>query len=269
MDRISDKELYDRAQIFKQNQDYNNYIIYITKAANNGYRDAIDNIYKCDTYKKQDYSVTIKFYEATVEYSYSAHFLGYMYYNGLYVKQNISKSLELFELANKKGNGHSARNLALLYEQGQFEIKNNCKALELYEFSINKGVYESLMNLANMYKHGYGTKQNYVKAKELYELAIDKGYIDALNQLGFMYEFGHGVIINYDHAIELYEKAIEGGDLSMVIRLDNLYKKNFPLNCNKIIKLHTVSFIKGNTYSINSLSQLLRTGTCETEKMLM
>ena len=268
MDRISDKELYDQAQIFKQNQDYNNYIIYITKAANNGYPDAIDNIYKCDTYKEQDYSVTIKFYEATVESSYSAHFLGYMYFIGLHVKKDLSKSLELFELAYKKGNGHSARNLALLYEAESYVTQNYCRALELYEFSISKGVYESLMNLAYMYNNGLGTKKNYVKSRELYELAIDKGYATALNHLGYMYEYGYGVIINYDRAIELYEKAIKAGDLSMIICLDDLYKKNIPINYNKIIKLHTLGLIKGNAYSINTLSQLLRTGTCETEKAL-
>lgn len=92
------KELYEQALIFKQKQDYDNYMIYITMSANYEYPDAIDNIYRCDTYLKQNYAVTIHFYRnCGSKNAYSLHFLAYMHEEGLGVEKDYDEAFKLYQ----------------------------------------------------------------------------------------------------------------------------------------------------------------------------
>lgn len=68
MEYLTPQELFNHSVNFKLIRDYNNYAIYITQAANYGYREAINTIYK-DTFSinNQNYSVTLPFYLKTAQ----------------------------------------------------------------------------------------------------------------------------------------------------------------------------------------------------------
>src|SRR6266481_4963936 len=88
-------ELYHKAIIFKELSDYDNYIIYLTMAANLNHMLAIEylyNDYRNDCiHKKQDYNKTINFYETSIEYGFSANYLGWMFQNGKGVSKDHNK----------------------------------------------------------------------------------------------------------------------------------------------------------------------------------
>ena len=267
---LSGEELYNRALIFKQKQDYDTYIIYITMAANYGYPDAIDNIYKCNTYKKQNYTVTKNFYETTalnnnMANAYSVHFLAYMYENGLGVKLDYIKAIALYKISINKGCHYSSFNLADKYENGIGCETDYNKAIELYEVAIKKGIIEALTNLGSLYFNRSDGNKDYVKTKYFYKKAIKKGETTALNNLACLYINGLGCKKNYSKAIYYYEKAIESGNISKLNDLILIYKNNMHADYDKIIKLYNIGISVHDLTSIIGLKILLRIDNLETE----
>ena len=170
---LSPDELYTKAVTYKQNGDINNYCMYMTMAANYDHELAkqdLDDDYHNDlVHLKQNYSITLQFYEATKDYGYSANYLGYIYGHGNSgTNKNTDTANKLYELGVIFGNMYAMANLGLSYAG-----KDNAKAKELYELAANKGNCRAMNLLGNMY---YKDK-NYIKARELYEKAmrVDKG----------------------------------------------------------------------------------------------
>lgn len=151
--------LYQKALEYCNKQDYDNYAVYMVMSANLKYDPAIYHLHRDYTnemfFLKQDHSITKTFYEQTFEYSYSANYLGYMYYNGEGVPQNYAK------------------------------------AKELYEMAIEKGNEDAMTNLGVIYYHGNGVSQDYIRAKELFEMAYENGNGIALTYLVILYKTKH------------------------------------------------------------------------------
>ena len=209
--KLPPKELYDKALEFKKSEDYDNYYMYMLMSANYDYKLAETDLldaYDKELYKKQNYSNTKSFYEATQNYSCSMSSLAYMYDDGLGVTQDYNKAKEFYIMAIEKGNSEAMNNLALMYDTGRGVDQDYNKAKELYEMSINKGNSTAMYNLAIMYENGEDIIQDYNKAKELYEMGVMKGESDCMNNLGILYQYGRGVIRNFNKAKELYEMAI-------------------------------------------------------------
>lgn len=268
---LSGEELYRQALIFKQTQDYDKYIIYITMAANYNYQLAMDNIYKCETYEKQNYAVTKYFYIKTtynnkIQNAYSTHFLAYMYENGLGVKRNVTKAIELYKISIGKGCYCSSYNLAYLYEYGiGCKIDYN-KAIELYESAIIKEIDGALNNLAHLYFTRTDGNINYTKAKHLFKLGVEKGCSMALSNLGYFYDYGCAGNVNHIKAIYYYEKAIINGNLTNLNRLISLYKKYiYHIDHGKIIKIYNIGVSANNLDSMAALTQLLKIKRLESE----
>lgn len=129
---LSGEELYNKAKFYEKVKAYNNSAICMTMAANYKYHKAIDTIYSTNTYEKQDYNITKKFYIDTAhgDNSFSINILAYMYEFGLGVERDINLAVMLYKTAIEKGNFYSMTNLGYLYE-----YKKN-KAIELLRLSI-------------------------------------------------------------------------------------------------------------------------------------
>lgn len=290
---LSAEELYNQAIIFKENGDYDNYIIYITMAANYDYQAAMDNIYKCETYKKQNYARTLKFYEATTQYSYSTHFLAYMYYHGLGVDQDYDKSLELYMMAIEKGNFQSLINigcltyacpinwtriiriyesaienndittyhkLAYIYKKGLGVIRDYDAAIKLYKIGIEKDDIISLSSLALMYIAGDSPIRNYKEAIIMYKIAIEKGYIELLDNVNILEvsDYGH----DYISAFELYKAASKKGHIISLDRLARMHERGLGVirNYMKAIELYEQAIKKGHWESLNNLAYMYEAG---------
>lgn len=262
---LSAKELYDRALIYKNDKDYNNYSIYMTMSANYGYElakeDLHDDYDNYELYHNQDYSITKKFYEFTQDYGYSLMYLGYIY-EFEDEDRDYDKAKNFYELAIKKGNVPSINNLAVMYRDGRVTTPDFQKAKELFKIAIIKGYMESINNLGTMYYKGkdvklninkariyfqmgidggssyamtclgkiYYNEHNYIKAKELWEMAIKKGNVHALNQLGLLYKRGQVIKRNFNRAKKLFELAIDKGNLDCINDLVDLYGQKNSAN---------------------------------------
>ena len=262
--------LYTKAINYLNENDYNNYVICMTMSANLGNSDAIAHLdidyINNGIYKKQDHLITKSFYEQTVEYGYSANYLGYMYKHGEGVTQDYNKARELYERAIDKGNATAMYNLGYMYHYGEGVTQDCNIAMELFENAIDKGNADAMNNLGYIYHRGEGATQDYNKARELYERAIDKGHALAMNNLGNMYYSGKGVTQDYNKARELYERAIDKGNALAMNNLLSMYKtiKTFDKQqvIDYFIKINSVDKLKEiykyDDYDLNMIFEIKR-----------
>ena len=153
---MSPDELYTKAIAFKQINDHNNYYIHMTMAANYGHSEAItclDADYFTWENLTQNHSVTFSFYEQTKDFTYSLHYLAYMYRHGLGVEADHQKAIELYMRCVEEGKwAHSMNDLAMMYEHGIGVEKNYQKASGLYMRAIERGNKNAWGNLIDLYK---------------------------------------------------------------------------------------------------------------------
>ena len=262
---LSGKELYDQAIIFRQNKDYDNYMIYITMAANYDYQEAIDIIYQCDLYKKQNYNRTLKFYEETannpnLKNSYSVHFLAYMYYHGLGVRYNNSKAAELYMIAIKKGNFQSLHNLLFCVNLSiDYE-----KIIRIYEKAIINGDVTAFYKLGYMYKNGLGVTVDYKEAIKLYKIGIEKGNIESIYYLALYYYYGTpDTPVNYTLALKLFEECItKGAHFGSIKYLASMYANGLGITQNhrKALELYELAIEKGSYSNVNYVAYIYMQG---------
>lgn len=224
--------LYEEGMQFKEEKDFDNYIIYITMGANLEHekcKDELYFIYRNEIHALQDHNNTVKFYRETAEYSYSANYLGHMYKNGTAVEKDLVKAIELYNLAISKGNTLAINNRGFLYKtQKEYD-----KALQLFQTNYNNSTI--LNNLADMYINGLGTEKNIEKAIDLYEISSKLGDNNACQWLATLYIKKD--TLEYDEkAIQLLEIAIENGFENRIFDLIKLYMK-----VNKE-KIHVIEF---------------------------
>lgn len=195
---LSPLELYEKAQIFKNMNDYDNFAIYITMAANYNYEPAI----KCFTYDniigntKENYNITFNFYS----------------------ESSIDENLQ--------ENTYSLYMLARIYNYGLIGDINLDLAIELYKRSISKGCVMAIYNLAKI----YCDRGDYKQGIELYKIGIIKGNIECCNGLAYMYYYELGIEQNYEKAEELYQQAALGGSDLAINNLCIIYAKSYFKN---------------------------------------
>lgn len=192
--KLPPEELYEKAlkfyqdEEFKIQKDYKNYCMYMTMAANYGYKLAeefshIDRIFRL-LIENQTSNIK-KFYEITINYSYSMFFLAMIHSHGLVTSLNLPKSIELFEGAIAKGNKYAMKGLADHY-----------------------------------YHDNYTTIETFNKARHLYELAIENNYPDAFDNLARMYR--DSILKNDIHqVIDYFSKINQLEKLKIIYRCDN------------------------------------------------
>lgn len=208
--KLSGSQLYQKAIEFKLVENYDNYIIYMTVAANKEYQPAIDIIYSDKIYQKQNYNKTLQFYQTTAndpylaQNSYSIHFLAYMYDCGHGVKQDNIKAISLYKLAIEKGCVVSLHNLAFIYFHDT--NKNYDKAIELYKLAIKKNYIRSLGQIIAVWVKMY---ENDIKAENcfcddyIYDLVIKNDVTSQMHDLAFLHEKWF-VPNDYTKALKLY-----------------------------------------------------------------
>lgn len=153
--------------------------------------------------------------------------LAILYYDGIGVKQDYIKALELYEKGILLGCHSSAFNLAHMYLNGIGVQQDYIKALELINLCISlkkNGDGDAYATLGLIYKHGYGVKKDHNKAVKFLKKACDKNNTWAMFTMAFMYRNGDGVGKNIDMAIDLYKKLINLGEYKKTyLYLGNVY----------------------------------------------
>jgi len=135
--------------------------------------------------------------------------LGYMYYGGMGIEQDIPSAIILSHIACKEGSADGCHNLATSFrigERGLVDI-DNLRAKDLFEKACLSGVDNACGELGIMYMNGLGTEKNYDKAFKLLEDSCNAGNDFACTNLALLYISGKGVSKNEKKAEKLLQKS--------------------------------------------------------------
>lgn len=176
---------------------------YYLQAAQKGYTSSYYNLawlyYKDENNKEKniirlDYKKAKEYLELGVKnrnYR-SMNLLGIFYRDGLGVKKDIKKAVNLFEKGSRYDK-YAAKHLANYYKDKK-DYKN---ALKYYKNASNKGDASAQIELGILYEKGLGTKKDIKKALAYYKDAF-KNYRDdsqkdiAAYNIGLIYQYGKG-----------------------------------------------------------------------------
>ena len=110
-------------------------------------------------------------------------FLGVMYYNGEFFKQDYVEAAKWYRKAADQGEEFALLFLGEMYEEGKGVEKDYAEALKWYNKAAEQGHNQAQFYLGEMYANGVGVKQNQVKAKELFNKSCKQGYKTACKVL--------------------------------------------------------------------------------------
>ena len=121
-------------------------------------------------------------------YAPAQNYLGFRYFNGEYIKQDVDSAL--YWLAKAAGNGDvkAANNLGFLLSNSDVVTRDYKQAIYWLTMATEAGLPAAAGNLADLYRQGLGTPADTVVAEQLYNMAIEGGLPDAdkklLNMMG-------------------------------------------------------------------------------------
>ena len=108
--------------------------------------------------------------------------LAQRYRDGVGVKQSDKKTIELYEMAAKRGNATAQYNLGLFYDQGIHGLTQSSKrAFEYYTLAAEQGDAEAQYSLGRMYAIGDGIETSNSKAREWWTKSAAQGNEEAIN----------------------------------------------------------------------------------------
>lgn len=120
------------------------------------------------------------------------NYLGFRYYNGEGVTQNVDSALYWIRSAAENGDIKAAGNMGYLLSKAPDVKHDYQEALQWLTKAADAGLPTSFTQLGDLYREGKGTHPDTLKAKELYEKAIDTHIPDAelrlLSMMGYKWK---------------------------------------------------------------------------------
>ena len=216
------------------------------------------------SYPELDFEQAKVYYEQCGDSPYAQIALGWLYYFGRGVEQDMEKGKGLFQSMADQGVVEGYDGLAWV-ARGEGDSET---ALEYYNKVVDEGteqifITSAMNNLGNMYQNGSGVEQNGEKAVEWYTKAADLGNTSAMSNLGFMYQNGDGVEQKGEKAIEWYTKAIDAGDTSGFFGIGNMYQygNGVEQDGEKAIEWYTKAMDLGDTSAMISIGSMYQNGS--------
>lgn len=141
-----------------------------------------------------DSAMSSMLYKISAEKGYAPaqNYLGFRYFNGEYLKQNVDSGL--YWLAKAAGNGDfkAAGNLGFLLSNSNAVSRDYPQAIMWLSRASDAGLPTAQSLLADLFRQGLGTEADTLKAISLYTSAIEGGLQDAelklLNMMGRSWE---------------------------------------------------------------------------------
>ena len=97
--------------------------------------------------------------------------LGFIYNEGKYVTQDISKAIHYFSLAANQNHPGAQFNLGVIYDEGKYVTRDINKAIHYYSLAANQNISEAQFNLGFIYFVGQYIEQNTKKGSYYIMLA--------------------------------------------------------------------------------------------------
>jgi hypothetical protein len=150
-----------------------------------------------------------------------------MYVEGLGVKVDVPRGLELLAKQEKEKLPDAFNELGKLYRNEKSGVTDKAKAAEYFRQGAALGQREAAQALAMMLHTGDGIPRDLPQAIQYYELAIKSGYLDSMNNLAEIYRQGEdGIPRNIDRAVSLLRSAAQMGHTFAMVNLGNYYENN-------------------------------------------
>jgi TPR repeat protein len=206
-------EEYKNALKYK-GKNYDDYIMCLTASADEGWRDAIqelENEYiNGSKIPTQYYKVTLKFYEE--RHGQYSRFAMAEYYH--HTKYDYKKAMSLYvELAEEQF-GQAINAIGFMYLRGQGVVRDYKMAVKY--FKMSKYGYN---NLGYMYQEGFGVKANMDTAIKYYKLAIEDKNLNGIDNLVQVYMRYR---VSDDEIIEYFIKIGKKSELRKIFSPDKL-----------------------------------------------
>ncbi|KAK8892308.1 hypothetical protein M9Y10_029533 [Tritrichomonas musculus] len=187
-------------------------------------------------YVQQDIDKAIHYFSLSANQNHiKAQFnLGIIYYNGDHVQQNIVKAINYLSQAADSNHPVAQFNLATIYYDGKYIQKDIDKAIHYFSLAAKQNHPDSLLNLGIIY---YNIQQDINKAIHYFSIAANQNHPKALFNLGTIYYEGKYITRDINKAIYYYSMASDLNDEEAQLNLGFIYYKGqyVPRDINKSI----------------------------------
>jgi TPR repeat protein len=213
---------------------------------------------------KQDYKEALLWHHKGVENgtAWSMYKMGEMYFNGHGVERDYTKAVEWFRKGAEAGDIGAMDWLGRMYQYGNGIRQNYDEAIKWYGKSAVAGNASGMNNLGWMYHSGYGVKQDYLEAIKWYRIAAETGNAWSMYEMGEMYYNGYGVKRNYAKAVEWYQEGAENDDDSAMNSLGWMYEKGYGVKQDYVLaaRWYQKGVEKDNAAAMSNLGSLYYSG---------
>jgi hypothetical protein len=98
--------------------------------------------------------------------------LGYLYFDGLGIKQDFKEGVRWFRKAAEQGNAEAQGKLGIAYQLGKGDLPKDYKrAAQWFRKAAEQGAYNRYYNLGFLYENGgFGLQKDYIQAYMWYSL---------------------------------------------------------------------------------------------------
>ncbi len=230
---------FEYGRVFAAKGDYASAMIWYTKAADQNYAPALNNIgllFYNGNGVQTDLSKAYEWFlkSANLNYAVAQENVGFSYLYGEGVAINLAKSFEWFLKAANQNYASAQNNVGYSYETGEGVQKDLSKAFEWYLKAANQDYTLAQRHLARLYYNGQGVAKDLAKAFEWNLKAANLNDASAQNEVGYAYEIGEGVGLDYKKALEWYQKAAEGGEPLGYLNVGALYHNGLVSDKNEL-----------------------------------
>lgn len=189
-----------------------------------------------------DTARSVKLYQlsARAGYAPAQNYLGFLYFNGNGIKQDIDSALYWMAKAAGNGDAKAANNLGYLLAHSEVVTRDYPQAVSWLTKAAEAGLPSAQANLAELVSQGLGTETDTIKAASLYDKAIEGGLSDAgfklialmgekweklpadtLMPLGRQYYLGRAPFVG----VTIFDIAAEKGSVDALALLGDAYSK--------------------------------------------
>jgi TPR repeat protein len=145
-----------------------------------------------------------------------------------------SSTLEDLIQQAEAGDKNAQFSLGYLYYTGKEVDQDLEKAFEWYSRSAEQGYEQAQSRLGDMYEIGRGVPQNLPAAFIWYRKAAAQGFEWAQFKLGLFYHTGRSVPTDYQQAFTWYTKAAEQGNIYAQCALAGMYMDGTGVEQNRV-----------------------------------
>lgn len=144
---------------------------------------------------------------------------------GLGMPKNQRMSAYWYERAFEAGDAGAANDLGVMYQNGMGVREDDGRALELFGEALRRdpGYSFAAYNIAEAYETGEGVPVDLGWARGYYVLAFEAGDADAAAEIGRFHAEGLGTVADPAIAAEWYALGTAGGSLSATVSLADAY----------------------------------------------